>query len=143
MYTLGFYLQYLIIKRLLELRNSIEELGMPSPEFHLSTATWSNFNKLLSVLEGPHAVTLELQAEDLTSGVFMKEWCSLKHTLRGKQTSLALKILRAMGKREKSLFQNKLFSAGVFVDARYRILLSEEQIEVLEVAFNKTRDYWK
>ena len=70
----------------------------------------------------------------------MKEWCSLKHTLRGKQTSLALEILRAMKKREKSLFQNKLFFAGVFVDARYRILLSEEQVELakaglLEVAF--------
>ena len=70
----------------------------------------------------------------------MKEWCSLKHTLRGKQTSLALKILRAMEKREESLFQKKLFLAEVFVDARYRILLSEEQVELakaglLEVAF--------
>ena len=37
-----------------------------SPEFHLSTATWSSLNELLSVLEGPYAVT-----EDLISGVFM------------------------------------------------------------------------
>ena len=78
-----------MIKRLLELRNSIEELGVLSPEFLLSTATWSSLSELLSVLEGPYAVTLKLEAEDLTSGVFMKEWCSLKHTLRGKQTSLA------------------------------------------------------
>ena len=84
---------YLMIKRLLELRNSIEELGVLSPEFHLSTVTWSSLNELLSVLEGPYAVTLKLQAEDLSSGVFMKEWCSLKHTLRGKQISLALKFL--------------------------------------------------
>ena len=45
-----------------------------------------------------------------------------------------------MEKREKPLFQNKLFLAGVFVDARHRILLSEEQVELakaglLEVAF--------
>ena len=115
---------------MLELRNSIEEPGVLSPEFHPSTATWSGLNEFLSVLEGLYAVTLKLQAEDLTSGVFTKEWCSLKHTLRGKQTSLALKILRAMKKREESLFQNKLFLAGVFVDARYRILLSEEQVEL-------------
>ena len=93
-----------MIKRLLELRNSIEELGVFSPEFHLSTAIWSSLNKLLSVLEGPYAVTLKLQADDLTSGVFMKEWCFLKHTLRGKQTSLALEILRAMVKKHKSLY---------------------------------------
>ena len=72
----------LMIKRLLELQNSIEELGVLSPEFHLSTATWSSLNELLSIPEGPYAVTLKLQAIDLTSGVFMKEWCSLKHTLR-------------------------------------------------------------
>ena len=106
-----------MIKRLLEFRNSIEELGVLSPEFHLSTATWSSLNELLSALEGPYAVTLKFQAEDLTSEVFMKEWCSLKHTLRGKQTSLALEILGAMEKREESLFQYKLFLAGVFVDA--------------------------
>ena len=32
--------------------------------------------------------------------------------------------------KKRSLFQNKLFLAGVFVDARYCILLSEEQMEV-------------
>ena len=95
---------YLMIKRLLELRNSIEELGVLSPEFLLSTATWSSLNKLLSVLEGPYAVTLKLQAEDLTSGVFMKKWCSLKHILRGKQTSLALE---EQWKKEKSFISKQ------------------------------------
>ena len=65
----------------------------------------------------------------------MKGWCFLKHTLRGKQTSLALEILRAMEKGEESLFQNKFFLAGVFVDARYRILLSEEQVELAKKGF--------
>ena len=76
-----------------ELRNSIEELRVLPPEFHLSTATWSSSNELLSVLEGPNAVTSKLQAENLTSGFVMKEWCSLKHTLCGNQTSLASEIL--------------------------------------------------
>ena len=121
---------YLMIKRFLELRNSIEELGVVSPELHLSSTTWSSLEELLSVLEVPYAVTLKLQAENLTSGVFMKEWCSLKHTLHKKQTPLALEILKSMENREVSLFQIKLFLAGVFVGARYRILLSEEQMEV-------------
>ena len=119
---------YLMIKRFLELRDSIEELGVVS--LHLSSTTWSSLEELLFVLEVPYAVTLKLQAENLTSGVFMKEWCSLKHTLHKKQTPLALEILKSMEKREVSLFQNKLFLAGVFVDPRYRILLSEEQMEV-------------
>ena len=36
----------LMIKRLLELRNSIEELEVLSPEFHLSTATWLSLNEV-------------------------------------------------------------------------------------------------
>ena len=62
-----------MIKRLLESRNSIEELGVLFPKFHLSTATWSSLNELFSVLEDLYAATLKLQAEDLTSGVFMKK----------------------------------------------------------------------
>ena len=75
---------YLMIKRFLELRDSIEELDVVSPELHLPSTTWSSLEKLLSVLEVPYAVTLKFQEENLTSGVFIKEWCSLKHTLHKK-----------------------------------------------------------
>ena len=61
-------------------------------------------------------------------------------TYIARKSLLAFEILRSMEKREESLFQSKLFLAGVFVDARYRILLFEEQVELakaglLEVAF--------
>ena len=70
MYTLGFHLLY--DQTFVGIRNLIEEPGVLSPEFHLSTATWSSLNELLSVLEDPYAATLKLQAEDLISGVFVK-----------------------------------------------------------------------
>jgi len=135
---------YLMLMRILELRESIEELAVLAPELHLSSTTWSSLEELLSVLEMPYNVTLKLQAENLTSGGFMKEWCSLKHTLTKKKITLASEILKSMEKREKSLFQNKLFLAGVFVDVRYRILLSEEQMKVakeglMEVALKSHR----
>ena len=38
-----------------------------------------------------------------------------------------------MKKRELTLFQNKLFLAGVYVDARYRILLSHAQTEIAKI----------
>ena len=95
---------YLMIKRFLELQDSIEELGVVSPEFHISSTTWSSLEELFSLLEIPYAVTLKLQAENLTCGVFIKERCSLKHTLHKKQTPLALEILKLMEKRKVSLF---------------------------------------
>ena len=47
---------YIVIKRLLELQNSIEVTGVLSPEFHLSTAIWSSLNELLSVLKVRNSV---------------------------------------------------------------------------------------
>ena len=42
-----------------------------------------------------------------------------------------------MKKREAFLFQNKFVLAGVFVNSRYRILLSKEQMEVAKVGLMK------
>ena len=61
----------------------------------------------------------------------------LKTDTAQKQAPLALEILKSMEKRKVFLFQNKLFSAGVFVDSRYRILLSEEQTEVAKAGLMK------
>ena len=59
----------------------------------------------------------------------MKEWCSLKRTLRKNETTTGKEILKSMEKRELILFQNNLFLAGVYVDSRYRILLAPEQLQ--------------
>ena len=83
--------------------------------------TWE---ELFSVIETPYSAALKLRAENLTSGVFMKEWRSLKHTLRTKEIRLALEILKSMEKQEISAFQSRFFLTGVCVDVKYRILLS-------------------
>ena len=120
---------YKMIKRLTELREAIEELGVLSPELHISSTMWSGLEVLCSVLEMPYSVTLKLQAESLTCGDFIKEWCSLKRSLRKNETTTGKEILKSTEKRELILFQNNLFLAGVYVDSRYRILLSPEQLQ--------------
>ena len=118
---------FLMIQRLFELRNSIEELGVLSSDLHISATMWSILPELFGVLEMPYSVTVKIQAESLTSDGFMKEWCSLKCTLSKKERRLAQEILKSMKKCELTLFQNKLFLARVYVDARYCILLTHEQ----------------
>ena len=49
---------YLMIKRLLELRESIGELSLLSPELHISLAMWSSLEDIGSVLEIPYSVTV-------------------------------------------------------------------------------------
>ena len=64
------------------------------------------------------------------------------HTTTRKETKLAAEIFKSMEKRESSLYQNKLFLAGVFVDARNRILLTEEQMVVAKTGLMEVTLKW-
>ena len=66
-------LTFLMIQRLFELRNSIEELGVLSSDLHISAAMWFILQELFGVLEMPYSVTVKIHAESLTFGGFMKD----------------------------------------------------------------------
>ena len=128
---------YLMIKRLLELRESIEELSLLSAEFDISLAMGSSLEDICSVLEMPYSATINLQTESLTPGAFLKEWCALKQILHKRETRLAQEIVTSMEKREETLLRNRLFLGGVFVDSRYRILLTSEQMESAKIGLHE------
>ena len=50
----------------------------------------------------PYSVTVNLQAESLTPGAFLKEWCALKQILLKRETRLAQEIVKSMEKREEA-----------------------------------------
>ena len=128
---------YLLIKHLLELRESIGESSLLSPKLHISLAMWSSIEDMRSVLEMTYSVTVNLQAESLTPGGFLKEWCALKQILHKRGTRLAQEIVTSMEKREEVLLRNKYFLAGLFVDYRYRILLTPVQMENAKIGIHE------
>ena len=128
---------YLMIKSLLELREPIEELGLLSPELHISLAMWLSLEDIRSVLEMPYSVTVNLQVESLTLAAFLEEWCALKRILHKRETRLAQEIVTSMEKRKEALSRKKLFLAGVFVDFRYRILLTPQQMENAKIGIHE------
>ena len=110
-------LTYLMIKRLLKLREPIEEISLLSAEIHISLAIWSSSEDIFSVFEMPYFVTVMLQNECLTPGAFLK---ARFHYERGIEHSLflllifpSLKLKRALSKAKKSIKQtkNNLFHA--------------------------------
>ena len=128
---------YLMIKRLLELQESIEELSLLSPELHILLAMWSSLEDIGPVLEMPYSVTVNLQAKSLMPGAFFKEWCALQRILHKRETRLAQEIVSLMEKRKEVLLRYKLFLAGVFVNSRYRILLIPQQIENAKIGIHE------
>ena len=64
----------------------------------------------------------------------MKEWVMLRTHLDAKG-DVAIGIANSMRRREAKLFDCDVLLAGVFADARYRILLKDELLGRAETAF--------
>ena len=126
-----------MIKRLLELRESIEELSLLSAEHDISLAMWSSLEDICFVLKMPYSATINLQTESLTPGAFLKEWCALKRILHKKETILAQEIVTSIEKREETLLRNRIFLGGMFVNSRYRILPTSEQMENAKIGLHE------
>ena len=70
----------------------------------------------------------------------MKEWKKFQTFLQKNGGQIADEIAKSMTNREKILFDNTHFLAGIYVDPRYRILLSLSPLEkAKEGLFDITR----
>lgn len=117
---------YLMIKRLLDLRNALEDVDNPSVS--LTERQWNELSDLESLLATPFITTKNLQSEDLTGGRFLREWRNLIFVLSKKGGLIAEGIVSSMKKRENILLDNDLLLSSVYIDPKHRILLDDEQI---------------
>ena len=101
---------------------------MANPQLMLHESQWKQVKELEELLEHPFAVTKKLQEEDLTPGIFVKEWKNLMFCLSQKGAIFASGIAASMKQREKVLLENKIFLAAVYVDPMHRILLDDQQL---------------
>lgn len=125
---------YKMLRRILELKNYIEDYAAAAPELHIGEDMWTKVQKLADVLELPYAVTVRLQSSSLTAGTFMKEWVMLKKSLLEKG-EVGAAIANSMVRRQEKLFDSDALLAAVFADARYRILITDDFMDRAERAF--------
>ena len=121
-----------MLKRLLELRDVVEELEgkYPKGSFAVQPYQWKQIKELQSILEKPAIATQIFQFEDLTPGHFVYVWELLKEQLMEgdfKKSVFAKAIKHSMETREAILMSNPFFCAAVFADLHYQCLLNEEQ----------------
>ncbi|XP_053892578.1 BEN domain-containing protein 5 isoform X2 [Malaclemys terrapin pileata] len=120
---------FLMIDRLLVFQSYCEQMAAAGTrELKLTKAEWDEVKNLRDLLAKPNQTTVNLQAVDVTPGVLMKEWRKLSKFLQENGGQIAEEILSSMQKREEKLFDNIHFLAGVYVDPRYRILLTSREI---------------
>ena len=101
-----------MIQRLFELKPFL--VDMANPQLMLHESQWKQVKELEELLQHPFAVTKKLQEEDLTPGIFFKEWKNLMFCLFQKGALFASGIAASMKQREKVLLENKIFLAAVY-----------------------------
>lgn len=101
---------------------------------------WLEINNTLECLQPAAEATIRLQAEQLTLGDFYSIWIICKTKTEKLNFPLAKDIVTSMINREKLLLQNKAFLAAIFIDPRWKIVLSEQE---MEIAKNWIKDVYR
>ena len=118
---------YLMIQRLIELRDAIQDLA--HPELTLTDSKWDEVKELFEMLKYPFLATKRMQAANLTPGSFLKEWKTLIFTFDRIGGKVANAIKNSMHRREKTLMNNDVLLSAIYVDPKYRLTLSEDQFQ--------------
>ncbi|EMP28108.1 hypothetical protein UY3_14758 [Chelonia mydas] len=120
---------FVMIDQLLFFQSYCEQVAAAGTrELKLTKAEWDEVKNLQDLLAKPNQTIMNLQAVDVTPGVLMKEWRKLSKFLQENGEQIAEGILSSMQKCEEKLFDDIHFLAGVYVDSRYRILLTAREI---------------
>lgn len=118
---------YYMLERLIEHKEFYKTMisFMPA-RCKMSESDWHNLDGILRILSQFEIVTKKLQSTNFTVADFYCAWHELKFEMEAMAgVELVDKILVEMAKREIDMMQNDIIYSCVFMDPRYRILLSE------------------
>lgn len=115
----------------MEIRSFVDEISQQHAYRrtikNFSSEEWQLFEEITLILKFPFETTLRMQREQYCPSDFYGDWENLKLELKEfDQNTLANELLKTLEEREPHV---KSFTvlASVFIDPRYRVLLSESE----------------
>ena len=112
---------YLMLVRLQEYQEISEDIEFEDEGFFERTSI------LISALKPVEILNRRLQSEVLLLSDFFSQWIKTKLELERSTNTFTNSLLSAMKNREAKLFDNDVLLAGVFLDPRFKSLLTPEQ----------------
>lgn len=88
---------------------------------------WDKLNDLLVILSPLNETTLKLQCEQLVMGDSYKAWFELKVKLELLDTEASSSVLNCIQTREPHLLNADVLNAAIFLDPRFRRLLTSNK----------------
>ena len=117
-----------MLTRLLSLKDFCQEMAASNTDLHVPESEWSLFLQIVASLEPARKAAKALQKEALTLGDFYGVWLTCKlEIMKASSSQFSQLLLTAIKKRESSLLENEAFVACVFLDPRYKLLLTEQE----------------
>ncbi|XP_076057964.1 uncharacterized protein LOC143035181 isoform X2 [Oratosquilla oratoria] len=116
---------YRMIQHILEIRPFLSDID--SPDVMMIEDQWEQVKELEGLLRHLYSVAENLQATDLTPGLFYKEWKNLFSYLSCTGSIIADGIMKSMLCRESTVLDNDILLAAVYVDPMYRVTLKEDE----------------
>lgn len=120
-----------MLENMLLLKDYCEELSVTKFQnfVTLKDTEWSKIKEICTALQPAKICTKKLQTEQLTLSEFFGVWSETKVTTEAVQTPFAALIVERMIHREQKLINNDILLSAVYMDPRYKVLLSNTQIE--------------
>lgn len=128
-----------MLERLLELRSFCDDMSTTIPELHMSSNDWIQSKLIVSALKPAKISTKLFQSELMTAGDFPGAWLKLEIDTEKVNTTFSKTLLKNMLVRENLLFESEAILTSIFLDPRYKLTLTEEQI--LKARNNLLRTY--
>ncbi|KAG0442307.1 hypothetical protein HPB47_015738 [Ixodes persulcatus] len=116
-----------MLERLIELKPFCIDMGKSSTDFVVSDETWTAIEGIIASLRPAKVATKALQKEQLSLGDFFGIWLQCSLETAKIDTVLAQRLTSSLKQRQKSLLQNDVFQACLFLDPRFNVLLLEDE----------------
>ncbi|XP_065314825.1 zinc finger BED domain-containing protein 4-like [Gordionus sp. m RMFG-2023] len=130
---------YLMLERLLELKNFCQEISAQSNDREkcLSENEWKIISDILKALYPSYILTKYIQSEQMTMGDFYAAWIKCIMQTSKIDTSFAKLLVCTIKAREINL-KNEVFCSAIYLDPRYNVFLSFEEKDIAKKHLYKT-----
>lgn len=120
---------YKMLKGLMELRDfCADNWRTIGSSKELREEDWNAIGDVVNVLAPLHELTLKLQKSQLLLGDFYKHWLELICQMEDLNSDMSKKVIHYLRIREKGLLEHDTMYAALFLDPRFRRLISVEKL---------------
>ncbi|KAH9359731.1 hypothetical protein HPB48_002575 [Haemaphysalis longicornis] len=116
-----------MLTRFVELKGFAKDFFSREQTTSVTDSMWAKVEGLIQSLQPAQEATKVLQTEQLTIGDFYGAWLTCSMKTSAIPSPLAQALVQSMKKREQNLRSTNIFCAGLYIDHRYRLLLTPDQ----------------